>query len=422
MRPIDFTSTQVASSRTIRDINRSVVLNLIRRRQPISRADLARASGLQRSTVSQITHQLIREKWVVHGPVGRLPRGRHPTFLRLNDHRAMIVIDLRPHVATVAIADVNGKFLTHDTIPVTRDSEVTTAALIAKLQLLMQVHTNLVFDGVGMSLPGRVSEKTQRLVFAPNLGWHDFDLKAAIERATGLPAELENAANACVLAEIWFGSAEKTRDLIVVTISEGVGVGIFSNGRLSRGSNGMAGEFGHVSIDPSGPRCSCGGRGCWEVYASNRAALRYYSELTSTAQTLTFQDLLALVEAGDALAGEAVKKMVAAIGRGLRMIVAGLAPEEILVVGDLTRHWQRFGSALEAEVAADFFGKSAPRVRPAEGGDLARLRGTVALVLQKHFGPMRRSDFVAQSAKSGNARIKAANRFSAEGADDLTVV
>src|SRR5271154_5737268 len=102
MRRINFTNTQVASSETARDINRGVVLNLIRRHQPISRADLARVSGLQRSTVSLITEQLIREKWVVYGPVGCIPRGRPPTFLRLNDRRAIVVADLRPTQITVA--------------------------------------------------------------------------------------------------------------------------------------------------------------------------------------------------------------------------------------------------------------------------------------------------------------------------------
>ena len=87
---MNFTDTQVATSGTARGINRGIVLNLIRRRQPISRADLARVSGLQRSTVSLITEQLIREKWVIYGPTGRLPRGRRPTFLQLNEKRAIL--------------------------------------------------------------------------------------------------------------------------------------------------------------------------------------------------------------------------------------------------------------------------------------------------------------------------------------------
>src|SRR5213082_457985 len=116
LRRMNFIDAQAATSETARGINRGIVLNLIRRRQPISRADLARVSGLQRSTVSLITEQLIREKWVVHGPIGRLPRGRRPTFLRLNDRRAILVADLRPAQTTVGIADVNGRFLSQEAL------------------------------------------------------------------------------------------------------------------------------------------------------------------------------------------------------------------------------------------------------------------------------------------------------------------
>jgi len=226
-------------------------------------------------------------------------------------------------------------------------------------------------------------------MFAPNLGWADFDFKGAIEQATGMRVELENAANACVLAEVWFGHAERVRDFVVVTVSEGIGTGIFANGQLARGRTGMAGEFGHVSFDPNGPTCACGGKGCWEIYASNRAALRYYNELSKTSRDLTFRDLLGLAEAGDMAALAALEKMVRALGRGIRMIIAGLAPEEIVIVGEITRLWRRFAPAIEAEVGTGFLVGRPPLVRPAEGST-ARLRGTVALVLQKHFGPSAR--------------------------------
>jgi predicted NBD/HSP70 family sugar kinase len=386
MKRIDFTNTQVASSQTARDINSRVVLNLIRRRQPISRADLARVSGLQRSTVSLITEQLIRERWVVHGPIGRLPRGRRPTFLRLNDRIGILVADLRPNQTRVGVADVNGNFLSQETMPTTKDPRVTAEGLAARIRHLMEVHADLVFEGVGISLPGRINEKTQHVIFAPNLGWPDFDLKGFIEHATGLRVELENAANACALAEVWFGHMEKIRDFVVVTVSEGIGTGIFMNGQLARGLKGMAGEFGHVSLDPSGPLCSCGQRGCWEVYGSTRAALRYYHESGRTQDELRFQELMGLAESGDTLARKALEKMFQAIGRGMRMIVTALAPEEIVVVGELNRQWRQYGSLIEKEVEMGFLAGRPPRVRPAEG-DMARLRGTVALVLQKHFGP-----------------------------------
>lgn len=406
MRQVNFTNTQVASSETARDINRGVVLNLIRRRQPISRADLARVSGLQRSTVSLITEQLIHEKWVVYGPTGRLPRGRRPTFLRLNDRRAILVADVRPTEITIAFADVNGRFLSHGAIPTPADPRDALADLTARIRHLTQVHSDLIVEGIGISVSGRFDPTTRRIVFAPNLKWGDFDLKEPLEQATGMRVEVENAANACVLAEVWFGNLEKVRDLVVVTVSEGLGTGIFMNGQLAQGRHGMTGEFGHVPLDPAGPPCACGGRGCWEVYASNRAALRYYNESSPAPNGPTFHDLLALAEAGDALAVRALEKMAHAIGSGMRMIVAGLAPEEIVIVGEFTSQWQRLGPIIEAEVAAAVLVGKPPRVRPATAEpSLARLRGTVALVLQRHFGP---SASKVKQRKSLNAARKLA--------------
>jgi len=386
IQPMNFGS-QVATSGTARDINRGIVLNLIRRRQPISRADLARISGLQRSTVSLITEQLISEKWVIYGSTGRLPRGRRPTFLQLNDRRAILVVDLRPTTTTIAVSDVNGRFLSQEGVPTPPDPHKGAAKFSEKIRRMIASHPDLVFEGIGISIPGRFDGSRQRVIFAPNLKWPEFDLRGPLEKATGLRVELENAANACVLAEVWFGHVEKPRDMVVVTVSEGVGVGIFINGLLARGLNGMAGEFGHVSLDPSGPRCSCGRQGCWEVYASNWAALRYYHE-SSASNGPNFRDLLLLAEGGDTLATKALDRMAHGIGRGMRMVIAGLSPEEVVLVGEFTRLWDRMGPVIEAEVAASVLVGKAPRVRPAAAEpSVARLRGAVALVLQKHFGP-----------------------------------
>lgn len=408
MRRINFTNTQVASSETARDINRGVLLNLIRRRQPISRADLARVSGLQRSTVSLITEQLIGEKWVVNGPVGRLPRGRRPTFLRLNERRAIVVTDLRPNQTTVAVADVNGHFLSQQAMQTLGHPAKTAAKLASLIKQQMASHPELIFEGIGISLPGRVDVATDRIVFAPNLKWPEFNLKAALERATGLRVEMENAANACVLAEVWFGQGEIVHDLVVVTVSEGIGTGIFINHHLASGLNGMAGEFGHVSLDPDGPLCSCGRQGCWEVFGSNRAALRYYHESAADSEDMSFQDLLMLAESGDALALKAIDRMAQEVGRGMRMIVTGLAPEQIMVVGEFTRLWSRFGAIIEEEVKRAVLVGKAPRVRPAVDPQMARLRGTVAMVLQKHFGafsPTEGQPTLTHTAAQVNAHV-----------------
>ncbi len=380
---------QVASSEVAREINRRIVLNLIRTRQPLSRADLARVSGLQRSTISLIVEELVREHWVLEGPTGRLPRGRRPTFLRLNDDRVIIGVDIRPIQTTVALADVNGHFSSQSTIPTPSDPRVAVVEIAKQIQPIIRACRDKKIEGIGISLPGRFNVGSDRLVFAPNLRWPEFDIRAPIHDATGIEVEVENAANACVLAAAWFDHLE-TNNLVVVTVSEGIGTGIFVGGRLVRGWNGMAGEFGHVPLEPDGPQCNCGSRGCWEVFASNNAALRYYLESSAQPAGLRFVDLLSLADQGDARAVKALETMARYLGRGMRMIVAGLAPERIVVIGELTRSWHRFGPVIEAEVRAQVLpGGAPPMLIPAHEDGMARLRGTVALVLQKHFGVTR---------------------------------
>ena len=378
---------QGASSEFVRDINRRIILNMVRTHHPISRADLARLSGLQRSTVSLIVEQLIAEHWVLEGPTGRLPRGRRPTFLRLNDERVIIAVDVRPTQTTVALADANGRFLSQEVMVTSADPKITMNGLTQSIERMIAASRKKKVEGIGISLPGRYDYETDRLVFAPNLKWRDVQIRNPIAEATGLEVAVENAANACVLAAVWFDHMDECRNLVVVTISEGVGTGVWANGQLVRGLNGMAGEFGHVPLDPGGPLCSCGSRGCWEVFASNRAALRYYLESDPEAGDINFADLLSRSEQGDSRAAAALETMAHYAGRGLRMVVAGLAPERIIVVGDLTRSWHRFGPIIEAEVQAQVLpGGAVPCLIPAYEDGMARLRGTVALVLQKDFG------------------------------------
>jgi predicted NBD/HSP70 family sugar kinase len=394
------TLVQTASSEVVRDINRRSVWNLIRTRQPISRADLARLSGLQRSTVSLIVEELIDEGWVLEGPTGRLPRGRRPTFLRLNEERLIVGVVVRPLQTTVALADVNGRFLSHEVLETPPGPKAGIQAIVSAIRRLSRTAGRKIIEGVGIGLPGRVNHSAGTLVFAPNLGWSDCDLRGPISQATGLEVEVENAANACALAAVWFdrltehaGRTQAVSNLVAITVSEGIGTGIVMNGQLVRGFRGMAGEFGHVSLDPHGASCACGSRGCWEVFASNRAALRYYHQSNTPAgrgdgaAALDFPGLLRRAEQGDVRAGEALDRMARYLGQGMRMVVAGLAPERILIIGDLTAAWPRFGPLIEAEVRAQALpGGSLPQVVPVHEDGQGRMRGAIALVFQKRFG------------------------------------
>ena len=385
IRHVDLTDVQLASSETARGINRNIVLELIRANQPLSRADLSRRSGLQRSTVSQIVEQLIREKWVREGAVASLARGRHPTLLGLNDDLAVIAVDLHPKIATVAMIDLNGRLLSRSLTPLTSNPTASTRQITECIERMRSEFATKSIEGIGISLPGRIDPNTERLVFAPNLQWSDFDLKGLIEKETGLAVRMENAATACLLAELLFGRLNGVSDAVLVTVSEGIGTGVFANGQVISGHHGMAGEFGHFAMDPSGIRCACGRNGCWETFASCQAALRYYQEMEPKAPVISFQELLFKAEEGDPSASKALAEQAHQIGRGLGPIIAGLSPQMIFIAGDITSAWHRFGPILEKEAAELTLVGPPPKILPTHDGDIARLRGAAALVFQRRF-------------------------------------
>ncbi len=300
-------------------------------------------------------------------------------------------------MTTFALADVDANFLAQESLPTPQNPEQFIAKLTPRLLNLIQTHREICYEGIGVSLPGRIDLTSQKLIFAPNLGWRDVDLITPLEKATGLSVELENAANACALAEVWFGKhTDGVRNLIAVTVSEGIGAGMILNGQLVLGSSGMAGEFGHTTLVENGLECLCGNRGCWEVYASNSAAVRYYTQATSRGRSKagaepaksspTFDDVLCLADQGDPKAMEAIDQMAHYIGAGVARLVAGLAPDVIVLVGEVTRFWDRIGPIIEQVVKSRTFLHSTTRIVPTERSAHPRLRGTIGLVLQKHFG------------------------------------
>src|SRR5579863_21138 len=226
----------------IRDGNRDFVLEILRRNQPISRVDIARKSGLQRSTVSSIVDGLIAERWVREGAAVRTERGRRPTMLTLNHDLLLLVADIRPTAASLAVVDLNGKFLEQTIIPIVTDPKRGIRRIAETMRHLQSHFPGKTWEGVGVSLPGRVNKTTHKLAWAPNLPWVGIDIRQALRKALKIQVEVENAANACLLSEVWFGDMEGVQNAVLVTISEGVGAAAIVNGLLMEGADGLAGE------------------------------------------------------------------------------------------------------------------------------------------------------------------------------------
>src|SRR5713226_9361333 len=332
MREINTRDFNVATRTTSRDINRRIALNVIRERQPISRADLARHMNMTRGVVSVLVQELITQGLIYEGATGEAARGRKPTFLHIRTRdRLVVAVDVRFTKTYLMLCDFSGRELaieTYDTVFSIPDFVKDLAGRVRKL--LKRQGLGFTCEGIGLVVPGMVDQRTGRILNAPALGWRGVDRRTKLAAATGLPVHIENSGRASALAQLWLEGGEATggHNFVYISVSDGVGLGIVVNGELLRGRDHIAGEFGHMPINLDGPRCMCGANGCWEAYTSNLATLaRYFGWNLSKRSTrrlkdaerssFTVLDLVARARSGDSKALAAVMATGRYLGLGI---------------------------------------------------------------------------------------------------------
>ena len=401
MRKIDPRNFQRATRTTTKDINRQIVLNLVREYQPISRADLARRMEVARGIVTPLVNELIEQGLLVEGATGASARGRKPTLLHVRAHdRLAVAVDVRLSETQLMLTDFSGRSIATELLATPPRPEELVEALAARIARLLEAHSAAgACEGVGLVVPGMVDRATGRLVNAPTLGWRDVDLRGALEAAVGLPVHVERDAVACALAQMWMGQGAASHgpdSFAYVTFSDGVGAGLVMGGHVVRGHRDAAGEFGHIPLSLDGPACLCGSRGCWEAYTSNQAVVaRYlgrelatresYAEVRAT--RFTVADVIARARAGDGAAREALEATGRYIGLGLAAIVNALNPARIIVGGEIASAWELIRPPLMAALAERTLtqGTAATPVIPEPHDPQTRLRGAAALVVAPVF-------------------------------------
>jgi predicted NBD/HSP70 family sugar kinase len=394
MRRIDLKKAQAARSSTIRDINRQFVLNYIRDREPISRADLARATELQRSTVSTIVEDLKSEGLIEEIGAGASTGGRRPTMLRLRAAGAMTVgVDITPSRTTVVTSDLVGRVLAREQVENVARPEEMTERIIERVREVVANDGSGKIADVGVSLPGLVDPGTGRAIYIPFFRWRDWAIAEEIEKATGLKAHVDNDANAAALAELWFGRPEvsDSRDFIITLVADGIGTGIVFDGQIYRGERGAAGEFGHMIVGEGSPvACSCGNRDCWEAFASERAAVARYLKNAGAADAnspgVAFDDVVERALGGEQAAINALTETAHYLGIGISNLIVGLSPETVVVGGKITRAWPIIFPSLEETITRSIR-RGLPSARiVASTLSEPTLMGSISLVLARKFG------------------------------------
>ena len=402
MRKIDPRNFQRATRTTTKEINRQIVLNLVREYQPISRADLARRMEVARGIVTPLVNELIEQGLLVEGATGASPRGRKPTLLHVRAHdRLAVAVDVRLSETQLMLSDFSGRSLATELLATPGTPAELVDALAARVRRLLGAHAaDGSCQGIGLVVPGMVDGVTGKLVNAPTLGWRDVDLRGALEEAVGVPVHIERDAVACALAQMWMGqgntSGGENDSFAYVTFSDGVGAGLVIGGRVVRGHRDAAGEFGHIPLSLDGPACPCGSRGCWEAYTSNAAVVARYlgRELTtreSYAQVresrLTVADVVARARAGDAAARAALEATGRYVGLGLAAIVNSINPARIIVGGEIAAGWDLIRTQVLQAMAERTLtqGAASTPVIPEPHDPQTRLRGAAALVVAPVF-------------------------------------
>ena len=389
MRRLDLRKAQAARLNTIRDINRQIVLNYVREREPISRAEIARETALQRSTISAIVEDLTREGLIEEVGEGESTGGRRPTMLKLRAVGPIAVgVSITPTCTTIASSDLAGRVI--DQQEFLTDPDKTLHQVISAVRELNARYQGSI-EGVGVSLPGLVDPSTGTALYVPYFPWRDLPVSDEISRAVGLPVVIDNDANAMALAELWFGRPEVdyARDFIMVLVAEGVGTGIIFDGQVYRGQRGAAGEFGHMVIGAHAPvQCSCGSDDCWEAFSSERAAIARYRKLARVPikTPITFKEVVDRALSGEENATAALVETARYLGVGISNLIIGFSPEAVVVGGEIARAWDLIESALtEAIEHSVRRGLPSARILPSTLGDTPTLRGALSLVLASKF-------------------------------------
>jgi predicted NBD/HSP70 family sugar kinase len=352
--------------------------------------------GVRRGAVSLIVNDLLESKLIFEGATGETLRGRKPTFLYIDSRkRTVVAADVRASETFVMLADLLGKPLTGViSIPTSRDPQQLVTDLTARIKgLLGERHDADVCEGIGVVVPGMVEHSTMKVLHAPTLGWRDVNLRDPLSAAVGLPVQIENSGRACALAQVWAmrgDAASAAGDIVFVSVSDGIGVGVIIHGELLRGRHNIAGEFGHVPLAIDGPRCSCGANGCWEAYVSNRATLaRYFGRPAEKIGESHFsvEDLIARARAGDAKAVAAIEATARYLGLGLASVINALDPARVYVGGEITLAWDLiefpFRSALAERALTP--ASADTEIRCVAASEHPRLQGAAALIAAPSF-------------------------------------
>ncbi len=381
---------QTGSPSKMRELNRSILLTLIRQRQPVSRLDLAKQTGFSCSNVSEIIEELVEDRLVIEKKTKSEGRGRAPIHLFIDEEGYPVLgVSIRPTQTTIVLSGPGGQLRTRSDFPTPQDPRALVNRIQSALKSLSREDLGgAVLHKIGISVPGTVHAPTGRVLFAPTIpAYSGFPMAAEVSRRTGVPAIVENDCNLGAFAELWLSGVEVLNldAFVFVEIGDlGVGGGIIMNREVYRGHDQkFAGEFGHMVLDPFGPICGCGRRGCWELMVCDRATCARY-EPSQPFRPDSMARMIQHAANGNLRALAALRTTAEYLSAGLSNIVCALNPQVIIVSGQITNAWGLIGSIVLEKFATESIHLDIRLARLT--AEELFIHGAVAVALSSLFG------------------------------------
>ncbi len=327
--------------------NRQLVLDVIRTNQPITRREIARLTGLTSAAVTNIVSNFIEQGFVREVGYGRSGGGRKPKLVELDKgSRIMVAVDLAGADQIAALLDMDGNVLCRGERRIGSAKGVTVADIVDAINEILdtpEARSGQVV-GIGVTTPGLVDAATGTVLKSVALNWFNVPIKAALQKHFEYPVFIGKDTHVALLAEEWYGAAKNMQNAIYLWVGPGIAIGMLLDGRVYTGSTGMAGEFGHVSIDYDGPACKCGSWGCMEQMASLRAISSMAAKSDRDAEGYSGDpeeryidpfNVLDAAEAGDANARRIVHRAGEYLGVGIANLINVFNPELIILGGQI---------------------------------------------------------------------------------------
>ncbi|OPJ57768.1 ROK family transcriptional regulator [Clostridium oryzae] len=331
--------------------NRKRIIKLLSVEREVTKLDISRKLDISVPTVSTIILELIKEGIVEEAGMASSTGGRKPVIIKfLPNSRYSIGVNLDSGSVKAVLTNLDGDIICRLDKELMDISETCVLKTMKELieTLMSKCDKDKQCMGVGFSLPGTIDEKNMRLDFAANFKLNNLAFKD-LQADFNVPMYLENEANAGALAEWQLGLAKDKNNVIYISISQGVGGGFIIDKKMYKGSERRAGEIGHMTINKNGRACNCGKKGCWETYASQRALISDYNQLTKK-NVRHLEDVVRAYRNNEVPAQQVLKNYIEDLAEGIKNLMFIFNPDYIIIGGEISRYSDIFSSALIEKV------------------------------------------------------------------------